>query len=479
MGRWFSLCALLALLSGCALNPVTGEHDFVLMSEAQELRLGAQLNPEVRKQFGIYDDAELQRYVNDLGQKLATASHRPGLKYQFAVVDSTDINAFALPGGYIYVTRGLLAYLNSEAELAAVLGHEIGHVTARHSVQQYSKAQAANIGAALIGIFVPELGSSVGQNLMGVLGGAILSGYSRADELEADRLGAEYLARTGYEPQAMVQTISVLKNQELFAQELAKQEGREPRTYHGLFATHPDNDTRLQQIVAEASRHVQGEAETGREDYLEKLGGVIFGDSPRQGLIRDGSFYHPELQFALAFPPGWTVRNLPNKVVAKSPAGDALMELSLANRTQGAPEQILKKLLGWSGAADVRPATINGMPAAVATTSRLGSSIKAAAIELDDKIYVIGATAKTRAAMEQAAPDVDASIMSFHRMTAEDRERAKPYYIRTLVAGENTKIAELARRSPLGKNAESYLRLLNGLYPNGEPTPGQILKIVE
>jgi predicted Zn-dependent protease len=466
-------------LAGCAANPVTGEQNFVLMSVGQELQIGRQLDPEVKKQFGVYEAPELQGYVEEVGRKLAQHSHRAELSYRFTVVDSTDINAFALPGGYIYVTRGLLAYLNSEAELAAVLGHEIGHVTARHSVQQYSKAQAANIGAALAGILVPELGAGIAQNLMSVMGTAILSGYSREHELQADRLGAEYLARVGYDPRAIVETIGVLKNQELFAAELAKQEGREPRTYHGLFATHPDNDTRLQQVVAEASRHAAGNSRTERDAYLEKIEGLIFGDSPRQGAIRDGSFYHGELGFALTFPRGWKLTNRPDKLQAKSPSGEAFMELGLARGAKGTPQEVLRKLLGWGQAGAVETATINGLPAARANTSRLGTPILAAVIELENKAFVIGASAKSREAIERAAAEIDETITSFHPITEEERTRARPYRIRTLVAKAGTRFSGLARTSPLGENAERHLRLLNGLYPDGEPTPGQIVKIVE
>src|SRR5688572_3799670 len=176
------------LLANCATNPVTGNPNFVTMSESQEISTGRNEDQKVREQYGPYDDPALQSYVNNIGQRLAKASHRAGLQYQFLVVDSPQVNAFALPGGYIYITRGILAYLNSEAELAAVLGHEIGHVTARHSVQQLSAATAANVGASVLQILVPQMRNSGGGALINTLGGALLSGYGREHELEADRL---------------------------------------------------------------------------------------------------------------------------------------------------------------------------------------------------------------------------------------------------------------------------------------------------
>ncbi len=254
-----NICYLILLhtfinISGCAVNPATGEQDLVLMSEQSEIALGRKTNKEVLQHYIVYDSPELQAYVNEVGQKLAMNSHRNNLIYRFTVLDSRDVNAFALPGGYIFITRGLLAYLNSEAELAAVLGHEIGHVTARHAVRQYSAAQITGIGTALASIFIPGM-NQVGSQLMQVMGSAFLRGYGREHELEADKLGAEYVARTDYDAESMLDVIQVLKDQETFESQQAEAEGREPRIYHGLFSTHPDHDTRLQEIVEYASKY--------------------------------------------------------------------------------------------------------------------------------------------------------------------------------------------------------------------------------
>ena len=238
------------------------------------------------------------------GRNSPHAATAPTCTYHFTVLDSPEINAFALPGGYVYITRGILAYLNSEAEMAAVLGHEIGHVTARHGVRQQSAAQAANIGISIASIFVPELNTQLGHDLTNLFGGALLSGYGRDHELEADRLGADYLARTDYDPQAMIRVIGVLKNQELFDAEIAKQEGREPRRYHGTFASHPDNDTRLQQVVGEASTLTVAHPIENKSEFLKQTNGLAFNDSVDEGVVRDNKFMHPDLGIALTFPPG-------------------------------------------------------------------------------------------------------------------------------------------------------------------------------
>ncbi len=200
--------ALAATVVACATNPATGKKEFSLMSEAQEVQLGQEMDPQIKQEMGVYDDAELQRYVSGVGMRLAKASERPNLPWHFTVVDEPAVNAFALPGGYIYVTRGILAFLNDEEQLAGVLGHEIGHVTARHSAQQYTKATSAGVGLALLSIFVPESRSFQGlaENALGLL----FLKHGRDDERQADRLGADYTAKTGWDPRGVAGMLRTL-----------------------------------------------------------------------------------------------------------------------------------------------------------------------------------------------------------------------------------------------------------------------------
>lgn len=472
-------CLSLLALAGCATNPVSGRQEFVATSEADELRLGQKSDQEVRQEYGVYDMPALQKYVDRVGQRLARVSHRPGLTYHFVVVDSPDINAFALPGGYIYVTRGILAYLNSEAELAAVLGHEIGHVTARHAVRQYTAATAASAGVVLGSLLVPQLANQGAQSAMNLLGNAMLSGYGRDHELEADRLGAEYLARAGYDPQAMVRVIRVLKNQELFAAKQAKQDGRQPRTYHGLFDTHPDNDTRLQEVVAEAGHLTLPSVREGRADYLAQLDGVTFGDSPDQGLVRDNVFYHEKLGFVLTFPGQWKISNGARGITGRSPSGDGWLELGLAKRPTLPPGEFLRRGLTPDSGGSQDAGSVNGLPAAIFTGTKQGRPIKVAVIYQGDLAYVMIGGASSTESFSHWSPRMDESMRSFRAYTAADRGRARAYVIRTTVATPGTTYHRLAERSPLGKDGEDLLRLMNADYPDGEPQPGRSLKIVE
>ena len=394
------LSLILISLGGCAVNPATGEQDLLLMSEQSEIALGRKTNKEVLQQYIVYDNPELQAYVNEVGQALAMNSHRNNLIYRFTILDSRDVNAFALPGGYIFITRGLMAYLNSEAELAAVLGHEIGHVTARHSVRQYSATQLTGIGTVLASIFIPGMNQASNQ-LMQVMGTAFLRGYGREHELEADQLGAEYVARTNYDAESMLNVIRVLKDQETFETQRAKSEGREPRIYHGLFSTHPDHDTRLQEIVGYASKYQsQTESRKGEEEYLNKIDGLVFGDSSQQGITRGNNFYHESLGISITFPKKWNVTNLPDKLVINAPLGAATQQILLDDINKKiSPREFMIQRLGLKSLRDDSSLTINGLDAhtgiATINTGNGKRNARFTVIYFNNQAYILVGSPKT------------------------------------------------------------------------------------
>jgi predicted Zn-dependent protease len=465
-------------LTHCAQNPVTGDKDFVLMSEQQEIELGAQAHQDVLKEYAALDNPALQGYVSEVGQRLARQSQRPHLDWHFTVVDSPDVNAFALPGGYVYLTRGIMTYLNSEAELAGVVGHEIGHVTARHGVRQHSASTAAGLGAVLGSILVPGMGNQAGATLLQTLAQAWTAGYGREHELESDRLGAEYLAKTGYNPQAMIDVIGVLKNQELFAAEQAKGDGRQPRTYHGTFDTHPSNDERLRQVVDAANPYIVANPREGRSDYLQKMAGVYFGDSPDQGLIRNNMLLHEKLGLAVQFPPGWRVQNRPDRVVATNPQGDALVELQQGPKSDK-PLETLQKGIKLDPGARYDSGKLSGYPAAFAAGAQEGKPVVVAAVVFSGTQYLIAGMARDKTAYDRERSTLRAAINSFRAITPAERRAARPYVLKLVTAQPGMTMAKLARQSPLGADAESQLRLMNALYPSGEPKAGQLLKIVQ
>jgi predicted Zn-dependent protease len=476
-----SFILLLSLvLQGCATNPVTGEQDFVLMSESEEVSLGQKYHQQITLEMPEYNDPALTAYVNEVGQRIAKASHRPGLTFRFTVIDSDTVNAFALPGGYIYITRGILAYLNSEAELAAVLGHEVGHVTARHSVRQHSASTATNVAGAILGATTGIAGS---QDLFNVFGKAMLSGYGREHELESDRLGAQYLARTGYDPQAMIEVIGVLKNQELFERQRASAEGREARAYHGVFASHPENDRRLQEVVGEAE-HLKTTAKprVGRQVFLDHLDGLAFGASENDGMVVDNHFYHKPLDFGLDFAEGWTVSNQPDRLLAAAPDQAAIMEIMVAERSPGVTPRQFMQQQGVKKPQRGESLNLKGFDTYAALTPlKTGFGQRNARfIVLFDKNHAYLFTGVSRSADNQKLFDGQFKDIarSFHRLSAGEKKLATGLKVHLTKATASTRFAELAAQSPIREYADAELRLLNALYPKGEPSAGQTLKVV-
>ncbi len=475
--------ALLFLtLVGCATNPVSGKSNFVTISEDQEIEIGRKNHPQIMKEFGKYENVALQTYVQSVGAQLAAQSHRPNLIYRFTVLDSPVVNAFALPGGYIYITRGLMSYLNSEAELAAVLGHEIGHVTARHGVRQQSANQAAQFGYAIGALLLPSLRSKAGQQAFNMLGGALLSGYGREHELESDRLGAQYLAKSGYDPQAMIEVIGVLKDQEIFGQEQAKKLGQKPQGYHGVFASHPANDTRLQQVVGEATRlAIAGENKIGRQVYLEQTDGLVFGDSEAQGIRSGRHFYHGPMGFALDFPERWQIQNKPSKLVAIAPGGEAFIEVQVDDVNRKIPpKEFIKTRLKIERLQDGERIKSNGLKGytGIAETKE-GRPIRVSVVYFRDQAFMFFGAVKDPRAFNRYDDAFVETARSLHTLLRSEQHLAKAKRLGVVRVGKRDSYANWAKQSPISNSPLQQLRLLNDDYPNGELERGQYAKQVQ
>jgi len=454
------------------------------MSEKDEIALGIKSHQEVLTQYNVYENPVLQSYVQQIGKKLAAKSHRADLNFQFFILDSKEVNAFALPGGYIYITRGLMAYLKSEAELAAVLGHEIGHVTARHSVRQYSANQVTNFGLILGSLFIPGMNLATNQ-LAQMFGTALLRGYGREHELEADSLGAEYLARSNYDAQAMIDVIAVLKDQEVFENEIAKAEGREAKTYHGVFATHPDNDTRLHEVVAQAKNlSEQGKVNyVGSEEYLSYIDGLVFGDSPKEGIKHKNNFYHVGLGFVVTLPKEWNLSNLPDRIILSSKDGKALMQISVEPLDKSmTPREFMIDRLGLSNLTNETPLNINNLEAhsgiSIIKTSIGQRPMRFTVIFLNQFAFVVAGMTEEANQLGTFDNAMIATAKSFHQITEEEKQFARPLLLSIFQSDTNTSFTGLAKQSPLEKYPEQQIRLLNGKYPDGNITPEQFMKTV-
>lgn len=332
-----SACLVWAASAGCATNPATGERQLSFISESQEVQLGRESAQQVERTLGIVDDRELQTYVSRMGQQLTAASERPDLPWEFHVVDDPAANAFALPGGFIYITRGMVNLLTSEAELASVLGHEIGHVAARHSVNRISKQQLTQLGLGLGGVFFPtvqELSPLIGTGL-----NLLFLKYSRDDEREADELGFKYIRKESYRVSEFADVFETL-------QRIGEEEdgGAVPN----WLSTHPAPTERVDTAEARAARVRQTDGRVGRETYLRVIDGLVYGKNPRNGFFRGTTFYHPDLRIQLQFPNGWKTQNTPQAVVGVAPDGTAAVELSIAEGDDA--ERALRQ---FAAAADV------------------------------------------------------------------------------------------------------------------------------
>ena len=476
---------VLLLAAACATNPVTGEREFVLMSEAQELALGQQADGEIQRDMGVYDDPALQEYIQDVGLSLAAVSHRPDLPWQFTVVDSPAVNAFALPGGYIYLTRGIMAYLGDEAELAGVLGHEIGHVTARHAVQSYTRAGGAQLGLVLGQVFVPQmrsnpyglpgLGDAAGSGL-----GLLFLKFGRDDEVQADRLGAEYASDGGWHPQGVADMLSTLGR---------ISEAADRRGTPNWLSTHPEPEARVTDVTPVVAELLATRGDTAlrvnRSDYLDRLEGLLFGDNPEDGVLRGNEFLHPPLRFALEFPEGWEVQNSATVVLAKQPGQELYMLLQLAENVQGTDLRRTAEAGMETAGYTLRSGgetRINGLDAFIGTyvgqADGVGEVVaRVSHIQHGREVYILGGLGPAEL-FSRVESDVNTSIRSFRPLSREEAESILPNEIALYVARAGDTWQSLAQRGGEEIVTARTLAIMNGYPVNEQPLAGDQLKVV-
>ena len=470
------LLLLLAFVAACATNPVTGEREFTLMSESQEIAMGRESDAQVRAEMGVYADPDLAKYVSDIGLRLAKLSERPSLPWQFTVVDQPAINAFALPGGFIYITRGILPFLEDEAELAGVLGHEIGHVTARHSVRQYTRTIGGVAALGALGVFVPAARpfSQISEQALGLL----FLKYGRGDELQADQLGARYEAAGGWDPAGVPGMLSTLG--------LLDEASGDRKGIPNWLSTHPEPLARVAEIKTTVSTLKAGRSDfvTNRDALDRRVDGVIYGDNPDQGITRGSTFLHPPLRFRVDFPAKWEIANSPQQVVAKAPDAEVFMLLQGVSKPQGAsPRDVAASHMQGAGFRLVSGdrATINGLEAFVGMyqgqIEGLGDVTSRAAHIAHGGVYYFVAGLVAPAAFDQADGAFTASIRSFRPLTAAEAQAIRPSRIDFYVVREGDTWASLAERSG-GAIRPSTLAVMNHSAPGASPRAGARIRIV-
>jgi predicted Zn-dependent protease len=468
----FLTLALGIAASDCALNPATGSNQLMLVSEAQEIEMGRQADAAVVQSIGLYADPVWQRYIQQFGGRLAATSERPNLPWTFRVVDDPAVNAFAIPGGFVYVTRGLLAHLTSEAELASVVGHEIGHVTARHTAAAMSKQQLIGLGLA-----VGSLASSRVAKYAGTANQALAILYlkfSRDDESQADQLGLRYMRRADFDPRQMPEVFRMLDR--LSA---AEGGGRLPT----WLETHPrpaDRVAAINRQIAALPQDFSGTS-VNRDSYERLLDGIVFGLNPRQGYVTGSQFFHPDLRFRIAFPEGWAVHNGAQAVVAVSPAKDAAVELAqAAEPSADAAARAFLSQQGMTSGSSARVSLSGGLPGirapfVVATDD---GTVRGTAlfVEYAGAVYGIVAYAP-EARWPTYQGTAERAQLSFQRLSDPAALNVQPHHVDIVTLVRSTTIAQLAqeRSSPVGA---ATLALINQVELQTPFASGRLVKWV-
>lgn len=462
----------LLVLAACAVNPATGERQLMLVSENQEIQMGREADPQVTASYGLVDDPELQRYVSDIGLRLAAESERPDLPWSFKVVDDPIVNAFALPGGFIYVTRGILAHFNTEAELAGVLGHEIGHVTARHGAAQMSRQQLQQVGL-VAGMIASERFREYGGLAMGALQVLNLS-YSRGQETQSDELGLRYIAREGYDADAMIGVFQMLAS----AGSAGGDGGRLPEWQ--LTHPYPENrEANMREVIAETGASRSGTV--NRDEYLSMLDGMVWGPDPRQGYFEGGLFLHPDLAFQLTFPSGWQTVNQRSVVAAIAPSEDAVMTLTLVPEG-AAPDAELSEFLrgeGISGGA-IDQRSSGGIEFAQATFQATSEEEtvqgEVAFARYDGVTYrILGYSSAEGFA--RYGGEMRSTISSFGAVTDPNVLNVQPMRLSTTVLPEAMSLNTFVRSSPQPVDMEVLARL-NRVDPAAVISSGTRIKTI-
>jgi len=459
-------------ISGCAVNPVTGKREFMLMSENQEISMGGEAHGQIVTEYGSYNDNSMQEWFSGKGKEMAQVTHRKNLPWHFTVLDSPVINAFAVPGGYVYVTRGILGYFNNEAQFAGVLGHELGHVNARHTAARYSKAKLANVGLAIGSIFSEEFNRYSQLVSMGTT--LLFLKFSRNDERQADQLGVEYSSAVGYDAVQMSLFFKTLER-------LSPKGGSLPAWQ----STHPDpgdrvNDTRKQSLAYQKS-HTDMTFRSSRDEYLDRINGIIYGDNPRQGYAKDSMFYHPEMKLQFPVPEGWQVSNQPSEVRMSPEKQDAMLIFTLAKGADPGDAAVNFAQKNNVKVSNTAAMQINGMNAVKTLGEMAGQDqvigIASYFIGMNENIYVfhgLSAPGQLFAYDRQFS----ATAHGFDALTDESLMDVAPKKIEVRKVEKKSTLQEIFNAFGVPEEELENLSIINGMELSDEVEPGMRIKII-
>jgi len=476
----FLLLTILVLIPSCAINPVTGKKQLMLMSEGQEVALGAQYDPTVISTFGEYKSEKLLAFMSKEGDEMGKISHRPNLQYHFKILDTPVVNAFAVPGGYIYFTRGILAQFNNEAELIGVLGHEMGHITARHSASQQSKQQLGQILMMGGMIASEEFRQFAGYAMQGME--LLFLKFSRDNEREADRLGVEYSSKINYDAQKMADFFNVLNKMSM-----ASEHNGVPT----FLSTHPDPGDRYNSVKQQAKQWQDSlnynNWKVNGDSYLRMIDGLVYGDDPRQGFVETNVFYHPDMKFKYPIPVGWQLQNSPMQVQMAPKDGKAMMVFMMAQQ-KTLEEAAQKNLTDLKlDVLDSKRTTVNGFPAIAAISQQVSQNQQTGAQQVIKVMSYLIQDNNSIFVFHGVSDDVnfnsyyrifESTMTNFSRLTEPAKLNVKPKRIKVVQVPSAGTLSQTFKTLKVPENQMKELALLNNIELTHQVAKGKLIKII-
>lgn len=462
------LVFLALFVYSCARNPVTGKRQFMLVSEKREKAMGLAYDPQVVQEFGVYDNKEMQNFINNYGKKMAAISHRPQLDYKFRILDSPVVNAFAVPGGYVYFTRGIMAHFNNEAEFAGVLGHEIGHVTARHSAQQQSQQILAQVGFLAAMIASPKFAqySDLAQNGLGLL----FLKFSRNHESESDKLGVEYSTKIGYDAHEMANFFHTIER-------IQEKEGASIPTF---LSTHPDPGDRFNRVnqlaTKEQTKAGKSNLDVNRDKYLRMIDGLMYGEDPQQGYVDGNVFYHPQLKFQFPTPAGWQTANSTSQVQIAPKDGKAAIIMSIAEGktlVQAKQNAISADSLKVLESQNIK---VNGNDA-IAMTADLSKEVRLLMylIEYNGLIYKFAGLSETPNFTTYEGK-FETCFKGFKALTDQNKINVFADKIKIVTVAKDGTLADALKANDQPSAKHEELAILNGMLLKDKVKKGMLIK---
>lgn len=470
-------------LQSCSKNPVTGKRELILMSTEQEIALGQQSHPSIIASMGLYEDKKLQNFITEKGMAMAKVSHRPDLPYQFNIVDSPVVNAFAVPGGYVYFTRGIMAHFNNEAEFAGVLGHEIGHITARHGARQQTSEMLGQIGLIAGMVIAPKFAQFAEQAMQGLQ--LLMLSYSREHESESDKIGVDYSSKIGYDAHQMANFFGTIK----------RIQDNSGQAIPNMLSTHPDPGDRFNKVHQMATEYQSANVanyNVNRDSYLRMIDGIVYGEDPKQGFVENNVFYHPELRFQFPVPADWQTQNSPIQFQMAPKDDKSAMIFTLAqgrSLKEAADSLVINHNLKVLEQSNV---TINGIPAIAIISQQLPqqqqgqpqqaqtpentTQIATWLIQYNNMIFALHGLA-TASVFNNALPTFKSVAQNFKALTDPDKINRKPERVFVRNAPKAGTFTEVMTAMGMPSKRIEELGVVNSLKATDRVEKGTLVKI--